>query len=134
MTKKPNLIIDIDSHARDEILKTIEKWKIISYLELPSEWASENRYLPQGVTARPGKIDHSIAPHMVEICDCAHPDSGIKQITVMKSTQSLATTTIEHVIGWAIKNRLHNILYIISSLSMAKQRSSAAIDVLIDHS
>ena len=52
----------------------------------------------------------------------------------MKSTQSLATTTIEHVIGWAIEHGLHNILYIISSLSMAKQRSSAAIDVLIDYS
>ncbi|NCA81015.1 MAG: hypothetical protein EOM76_12735, partial [Sphingobacteriia bacterium] len=87
-----------------------------------------------GTTARPGKIDHSIAPHMVEICDCAHPDSGIIQTSIMKSTQSLATTTIEHVIGWAIDHGLHNILYIISSLSMAKQRSSAAIDVLIDYS
>ena len=82
----------------------------------------------------PGKIDHSIAPHMVEICDCAHPDSEIIQTSIMKSTQSLATTTIEHVIGWAIEHGLHNILYIISSLSMAKQRSSAAIDVLIDNS
>ena len=125
---------DIDLIAREHIVNYIDRWKLDSYLELPSEWAERCRYLPQGVTARPGKIDHSIAPHMREICDCAHPDSGIIQTSIMKSTQSLATTTIEHVIGWAIEHGLHNILYIISSLSMAKQRSSAAIDVLIDNS
>lgn len=101
---------------------------------MPSEWAAENRFLPEGVSNRPGKINHAIAPHMVEIQDCFHPDSGIKLVTVMKSTQSLATTTIENVIGWAIKNKLHNILYIISSKNIAKMRSSAAIDVLIDYS
>ncbi len=131
-----NRLIDktIDLSARDEMIKSIQKWKLDSYLETPSEWAERCRYLPQGVTARPGKIDHSIAPHMREICDLAHPDSGISQVSILKSTQSLATTTVEHVIGWAIEHGLHNILYIISSLSMAKQRSSAAIDVLIDNS
>lgn len=125
---------EIDIKARDQIIRYIKTWKLSSYLELPSEWAAEYRTLPQGVSARPGKIDHSIAPHMIEICDSAHPDSGIKIISIMKSTQSLATTTVEHVIGWAIKNKLHNILYIISTKGMAKMRSSAAIDVLIDYS
>lgn len=125
---------EIDEQARIQIIQQILRWKISSYLELPSEWAQENRYLPQGVSNKPGKINHDIAPHMVEICDNFHPDSGIVSTSIMKSTQSLATTTIEHVIGWAIKNKLHNILYIISSKSMAKMRSSAAIDVLIDYS
>jgi phage terminase large subunit GpA-like protein len=110
------------------------KWKTSAYIELPSQWAEQNRFLPSGVSNYPGKINHAIAPHMVEIQDCFHPDSGIKLVTVMKSTQSLATTTIENVIGWAIKNKLHNILYIISSKNIAKMRSSAAIDVLIDYS
>jgi phage terminase large subunit GpA-like protein len=101
---------------------------------MPSEWAADNRYLPQGVSNYPGQINHDIAPHMIEIQDCFHPDSGIKSVSVMKSTQSLATTTIENVIGWAIRHKLHNILYIISSKGMAKMRSSAAIDVLIDYS
>ena len=101
---------------------------------MPSAWAAESRFLPEGVSNRPGKIKHDIAPHLIEIQDCFHPDSGIKCVTVMKSTQSLVTTTIENVIGWAIKNRLHNILYIISSKNIAKMRSSAAIDVLIDYS
>lgn len=125
---------DIDALARDEIIRTIKRWKTTAATEMPSEWAAANRYLPEGVSNRPGKIDHAIAPHMVEIMDCFHPYSGVKLVSVMKSTQSLATTTIESVIGWAIKNKLHNILYIISSKNIAKMRSSAAIDVLIDYS
>jgi phage terminase large subunit GpA-like protein len=133
MTAIP-LLAEIDELARAEIIREIEKWKLSAGIELPSVWAEENRYLPQGVSNLPGKINHAIAPHMVEICDNFHPHSGIQCTTVMKSTQSLATTTIEHVIGWAIKNKLHNILYVISSKGMAKMRSSAAIDVLIDYS
>ncbi len=125
---------DIDTAARKEIVRTIMRWKITAGVEMPSVWAAENRFLPEGVSNRPGKLDHTIAPHMVEIQDCFHPYSGIRQVTVMKSTQSLATTTIENVIGWAIKNKLHNILYVISSKNIAKMRSSAAIDVLIDYS
>lgn len=131
---RDNIFHEIEITARDQLIKHIKTFKLSSYLELPSEWAEENRVLPQGVSARPGRIDHSIAPHMVEICDCAHPDSGVRMITIMKSTQSLATTTVEHVIGWAIKNKLHNILYIISTKGIARMRSSAAIDVLIDYS
>ncbi|MCG7850923.1 MAG: phage terminase large subunit family protein [Methanosarcinaceae archaeon] len=125
---------DIGLLASMEVLRQINKWKTSAYIPLPSEWAADDRYLPAGTTEYPGKIDHSIAPHMVEIQDCFHPDSGIKCVTVMKSTQSLATTAIENVIGHAIKYKLHNILYIISSRNIAKIRSSAAIDVMIDHS
>jgi phage terminase large subunit GpA-like protein len=128
------IVQDIDENARRTIIKAIRLWKLSAYIEQPSEWAAANRYLPQGVSNLPGKINHEIAPHMVEIQDCFHPDTGIKSVSIMKSTQSLATTTIENVIGWAIKNKLHNILYIISSKGMAKMRSSAAIDVLIDYS
>lgn len=125
---------DIEIKSRDEIIACIKKWKTSAYIPAISEWASENRYLPAGTTEFPGMVDHSIAPHMVEIQDSLHPDSGVKCVTVMKSTQSLATTTIENVIGHSIKYKLHNILYIISSRNIAKIRSSAAIDVMIDNS
>ncbi len=125
---------DIDIHASAEIIRHIKAWKTSAYIPLPSEWAAENRYLPAGTTEFPGYVDHSIAPHMVEIQDCFHPDSGIKCVSIMKSTQSLATTTLENVIGHSIKYKLHNILYIISSRNIAKVRSSAAIDVMIDNS
>ena len=134
--KKPThpLEKEIRESAKKELLKYISTWKTDAHIEMPSEWATKNRYIPAGQSEFPGYIDHSIAPHMIEIQDCFHPDSGIKQVSIMKSTQSLATTTIENAIGHAIKYKLHNVLYIISSLKMAKMRSSAAIDVMIDYS
>lgn len=132
---QPDLLYnELKYKSINHLVGSISKWKTISYIELPSEWAANERYLPAGTTEYPGYIDHSIAPHMVEICDCFHPDSEIDQVSVMKSTQSLATTTIESAIGHAIKHKLHNILYIISSKNIAKIRSSSAIDVMIDNS
>jgi len=128
------LLKEIDTQARGQILKYIMTWKTSAYIPQISEWAEENRYLPSGTTEFPGLLDHSIAPHLVEIQDCFHPDSGIKQVSVMKGTQALVTTAIENVIGHSIKYKLHNILYIISSRNIAKIRSSAAIDVMIDNS
>ena len=131
---KDPLFISIDTEAREALLEYIDNIKLDYKIPLPSEWASENRYLPQGTTEFPGYVDHTVAPHLVEIQDSMHPDSGIISVTVMKSTQSLVTTAFENTIGHSIDYRLHNILYIISSKNVAKMRSSAAIDVLIDYS
>jgi len=116
------------------LIPRLKKYKTDSFIPLISEWAAENRYLPAGTTEFPGLVDHSIAPHMVEIMDCMHPDSGLQQISCMKSTQSLFTTTVEHAIGHSIRYKLHNILTIISSKNIAGIRSSSAIDVMIDNS
>lgn len=129
-----SLLIELNEITIPVLTKIVKAWKTNSYIEMPSEWAAKNRYLPPGVTEYPGYIDHSIAPHLVEIQDCFHPDSDIKQVTVMKGTQSLATTTIENAIGHSIRYKLHNILYIISNKNIAGIRSSSAIDVLIDYS
>lgn len=125
---------DIDAHARAGLIRYIQAWKTSAYIPMISQWATEDRYLPAGTTEFPGMVDHSIAPHLVEIQDNFHPDSGIKSVSVMKGTQALVTTAIENVMGHSIKYKLHNILYIISSRNIAKVRSSAAIDVMIDNS
>ncbi|MCK9303608.1 MAG: phage terminase large subunit family protein, partial [Bacteroidales bacterium] len=119
----------IKAQTACSLVGLIGRWKTDSRIELPSEWAEKNRYLPSGTTEYPGLVDWSIAPHLKEICDCAHPDSGVKYVTCMKSTQSLFTTTVESAEGWAIKHKRHNILNIISSKNIAKIRSSSAIDV-----
>ena len=118
-----SLLIELNEITIPVLTKIVKAWKTNSYIEMPSEWAAKNRYLPPGVTEYPGYIDHSIAPHLVEIQDCFHPDSDIKQVTVMKGTQSLATTTIENATGHSIRYKLHNILYIISNKNIAGIRS-----------
>jgi phage terminase large subunit GpA-like protein len=102
--------------------------------EIPSvtAWAEENRYLPPGSTERPGMWEAAFAPYTVEIQDAMHPDSPVRIAAILKSTQSLMTTTAENVIGHSIKYALHNIMYVISDQSLAAIRSSYAIDTLID--
>jgi phage terminase large subunit GpA-like protein len=97
-----------------------------------TEWAEANRYLPPGSTERPGMWDGGLVPYAVEIQECMHPDSPVRIASVLKSVQSLMTTTAENVIGHSIRYGLHNILYVISDRSLAAIRSSYAIDVLID--
>jgi len=105
-----------------------------SRVEQISEWAYGHRYIPAGQSEMPGLIRRDTAPHLDQIMDCAHPDSPLRRITVMKGTQALVTSAVENVIGHSIKYKLHNILYIISSLKMGAIRSSTAIDALIDYS
>jgi phage terminase large subunit GpA-like protein len=52
----------------------------------------------------------------------------------MKSTQSGATTAVENVIGLMLRHGLYNCIYCISDVEVAKMRSRAAIDLLIDFS
>ncbi len=104
------------------------------YIENPSEWANENRVIPHGGSPFPGQVNMDLLPHHVEIMDNFHPDSPIKRVTIMKSVQSALTTTIESVVGWAIRHKLHNILMIISSKNIGKLRASSAIDTMIDNS
>jgi phage terminase large subunit GpA-like protein len=104
------------------------------YIEMPVNWAEDNRVLPVGATDFPGKINMDIQPHHKEIMNCLHPDSGVKRVTCMKSVQASLTTSVESVVGWAIKNKLYNILMLISSKNIGKTRGSAEIDTMIDQS
>lgn len=125
---------ELELESRKKLIRHIKSWHTDSYIPLISEWASENRYLPAGTTEWPGLVDHTIAPYLVEIQDACHPLSGIQSITIRKGTQTGVTTSIENFIGHSIKYKLHNIIYIITTQSMAKMRSSAAIDTMIDNS
>ena len=106
------------------------------HLELPlfSKWATDNRYYPPGISVYPGKHDPETAPHMNEILDRLHPDDPATHITVMKSVQATFTTMMESAIGASIKYKLWSMLYLTADQSLAKIRSSANIDPMIDNS
>ena len=114
------------------IINFIQKIKTDPRIPAVTEWASLNRFLPSGTTEHPGFYDPRYAPYTVEIQECMHPDNPTRIMSILKSTQSLGTTTLENAIGHSIRYGLHNILYVISDLDMAKMRSTGAIDVLID--
>ena len=124
----------VKSNSIAQIISLSRALKIDPALPTVTEWAAANRYLPAGSTERPGLWQPDFMPYLLEIQENMHPDSPVRIMTVMKSTQSGATTAIENYIGQTIQYGLHNILYVISDLDMAKMRSQGAIDLLIDFS
>ncbi|MDR0374730.1 MAG: phage terminase large subunit family protein [Treponema sp.] len=124
----------IRRNTRNVILTWLSTVRIDPYISPITEWAARNRYLPEGTTEHPGFVDPDFAPYTLEIKENFFPDSPYRIIAILKGTQSLITTAIEDAIGHSIKYGLHNILYVISTASMAAQRSSASIDVMINNS
>lgn len=105
------------------------------FVPLFSQWAKDNRYIPEGVSDWYGWFDPDLTPHLVEILDRLHPDDPHKIIIVLKSVQSALTTTVaENAIGAYIRYRLGSILFVTSTKHIADIRGSANIDTLIDNS
>jgi phage terminase large subunit GpA-like protein len=123
----------VRANTRKTVLYWLGRLRIEPNLPSVTGWARDNRYLPEGTTERPGMVAPGFCSYALEIQENFHPDSPCRITSTLKGTQSLMTTAHESVIGHSIKYGLHNILYVISTKSMAAMRSSAAIDILIDY-
>lgn len=105
------------------------------HVPMPSQWAEDNRYIPPGVSDRYGPFDPEEVPHLIQPLNDLHPDSPYTHITNIKSVQSANTTTLaENGIGFYIKYKLGNILYLTTTKGSGAVRGSANIDVMIDNS
>ncbi len=70
----------------------------------PSEWAEENRYLPDSVTRMPGFYNYDLTPYLREIVDCLDIRSPVREINVMKGGQVGCTVgVLENGIGYVIE-------------------------------
>jgi len=119
----------------ERLLARIDKIPEVGRIQLPSEWPVDNRRLTSGVSQRYGDWDWSLTPHWIEPRDCLHPDSPVTFVAIMKSVQAAFTTAVmENGIGWVLANRLGSALMMTASLDLAKIRSSANIDTMIDNS
>ena len=100
-----------------------------------NDWLEENRYMPREITEYYGQYDRKTVPYLVEPLERIHPDDPTTHIAIMKSVQSAATTTfIEGAMAFYTAYKLGSCLYATSTKSIAKVRSSSALDVLIDSS
>jgi phage terminase large subunit GpA-like protein len=124
----------IQQNTRNLMLTWLSTLRIDPQIPSITDWATQNRYLPEGSTERPGLFKPDFASYTLEIQENFSMDSPYRISSILKGTQSLITTTIENVIGHSIKYGLHNILYVISTTGMAALRSSASIDVMINYS
>lgn len=68
----------------------------------PVEYNEANRYIPQGVSPRPGYIRYDLFPYLREIINCFDPLSPVREVNLMKGVQTGYTTALESVLFYYI--------------------------------
>lgn len=68
----------------------------------PVAYNEEHRYLPQGVSPRPGYIRYDLFPFLVEIIECFDPMSPVREVNLMKGVQVGYTTLLEAVLFYYV--------------------------------
>lgn len=100
----------------------------------PSEWAERKRYLPQSLTAFPGRFSFDRTPYLREIVDCMSVDSPVREVALMKSAQIGATTGIlENVIGYFIEHvKTAPMMLTTADSDLAKLRGDSNITPMLE--
>ena len=68
----------------------------------PVKFNEENRYLPQGVSPRPGYIRYDLFPYLREVIECFDPLSPVREVNLEKGVQTGYTTALESIILYYI--------------------------------
>lgn len=68
----------------------------------PVKFNEENRYLPQGVSPRPGYIRYDLFPYLREVIECFDPLSPVREVNLKKGVQVGYTTALESIILYYI--------------------------------
>lgn len=97
-----------------------------------SEWADENRLLPQKTSAEPGKWRTERTPYLREIMDELSHMSRTKEVVVMKGAQVGFTECGNNFIGYVIDYMPSTIMVVWPSLPDVKKNSKLRIDPLLE--
>lgn len=68
----------------------------------PVLYNEQNRYLPQGVSPRPGFIRYDLFPYLREILEAFDPYSPVREVNLKKGVQTGYTTLLESVLFYYI--------------------------------
>ncbi len=99
-----------------------------------SEWADENRYLPQVAAAEHGRWRTSRTPYLRKVMDSLSMYSSYQRIVVMKGAQLGFTEMGNNWIGYIIDNAPAPTLMVQPTEEMIKRNSKMRIDTMIDAS
>lgn len=89
----------------------------------PVVFNEQNRYLPAGVSPRPGFIRFDLFPYMRELIDCFDPASDVREVNLKKGVQTGYTTLLESVLFYYIGHvKTAPVFYITADRDLAKSR------------
>jgi phage terminase large subunit GpA-like protein len=97
-----------------------------------SQWADENRYLPQE-SAEPGRLRISKTPYLKEIIDHLSVSDPAQEIVFKKCSQIGATESGNSWLGYVIAVAPSGMLYVMPTDTMMKDTSKNRIQKMIDN-
>lgn len=101
----------------------------------PVKFNEENRYLPQGVTPRPGFIRYDLFPFLVEIIECFDVNSPVREVNLMKGVQTGFTTLLESILLYHIVHiKTQPAMFITADSELARGRMDNNIIPMINES
>jgi phage terminase large subunit GpA-like protein len=103
----------------------------ISHL-LPSEWATNKRILPEGLTSMPGPFRWSVTPYWLEVLDCLAPTSPVREVYVRKGAQvGYTVAVLENMIGYIIDSEPGPSMMISGDAGVAEASVELRVDRMI---
>jgi hypothetical protein len=99
----------------------------------PSEWATEKRVMPNGLTSLPGPFRWETTPYLREIIDCFATSSPIQKVAIMKGAQlGLSVGVLENLIGWIIDVEPGPTLFVTADKELAESVVETRVDRMIE--
>lgn len=99
---------------------------------LPSDWAEANLILPDSTTPFPGPMSYDLTPYCREIVNHLHPSSPVRNVAVMKGSQSgLTTGVVIPGICYIISQCPDPILFTAADVNMAARTIAERLDPVI---
>jgi phage terminase large subunit GpA-like protein len=103
----------------------------ISHLQ-PSEWATQKRILPEGLTSMPGPFRWSVTPYWSEVLDCLAPTSPVREVYVRKGAQvGYTVAVLENMIGYIIDSEPGPAMMISGDAGIAEASVELRVDRMI---
>lgn len=101
----------------------------------PVLFNEQNRYLPQGVSPRPGFIRYDLFPFLREIIECFDPLSPVREVNLMKGVQTGYTTLLESVMLYYIAHiKTQALMFLTADSELASGRMENNILPMVNES
>ena len=100
------------------------------------EFNEANRYLPQGVSPRPGFIRYDLFPYMREMLECFDPLSPVREVNLKKGVQvGYTTALIESIILYYIAHiKTQPLMFLTADDGLASLRVENSVIPMINES
>ena len=134
MTAPPQIYTPDETAIQSDWLSFVISEQIhteISHLTV-SEWATQKRVIPEGLSSMPGPFSWDVTPYLREIADCLSATSPVQEVAVMKGAQiGFTVGVLENWIGYVIDCEPGPMMFVSGDKEMAEQAIELRVDRMI---